>query len=170
MRYTSAEANKLLRKLNEEREALLAKEQKSCTYLAAMGEDLESVRPEYDYTGTQKMIEDLDEKICIVKHAINGFNLTQTIPGFNMTIDQMLIHIPQLTARKQKLSKMKDRLPKQREMVDRFGRSNNIIDYSYANYDIATVERDYVAVAERLAKAQTALDVVNNTKTMEIEL
>lgn len=48
MKYTSSEANKLLRRLNEERDAVLVKEQKSSTFLAAMGEDPESVRPKYD--------------------------------------------------------------------------------------------------------------------------
>ena len=36
MKYTSSEANKLLRKLNEERDALLEKEHRSSTFLAAM--------------------------------------------------------------------------------------------------------------------------------------
>ena len=50
MKYTSAQANKLLKKLNDEYDLLLAEEAESSTFLAAMGEDPESVRPEYDYT------------------------------------------------------------------------------------------------------------------------
>ena len=57
MRYTSSEANKLLRRLTEERDALLVKELKSSTFLAAMGEDVDSVRPDYDYAQTQKELE-----------------------------------------------------------------------------------------------------------------
>ncbi|MCI8512321.1 MAG: hypothetical protein HFE83_10070 [Lachnospiraceae bacterium] len=167
MRYTSSEANKLLRRLNEERDALLAKEQKSSTFLAAMGEDPETVRPEYEYQSTQEALNRLDEKIRTVKHAINAFNLEHVVLGFDMTIDQMLIYIPQLTAKKQKLARMKDRLPKQRER-DAFNHSGNIIDYSYANYELAAVEADYEAVSDALSKAQTALDVLNNTETMEI--
>ncbi len=167
MKYTSSEANKLLRKLNEKRDALLAKEQKSSTFLAAMGEDPESVRPEYDYFSTQKELDALDFKIRTVKHAINVFNLEHMVPGFDMTIDQMLVYIPQLTAKKQKLAQMKNRLPKQRER-DAYSRSSHIIDYSYANYDIKAVEADYAFVVDELARAQTALDVLNNTETMEI--
>ncbi len=167
MRYTSSEANKLLRRLNEERDALLAKEQKSSTFLAAMGEDPETVRPEYEYQSTQEALNRLDEKIRTVKHAINAFNLEHVVLGFDMTIDQMLIYIPQLTAKKQKLARMKDRLPKQRER-DAFNHSGNIIDYSYANYELAAVEADYEAVSDALSKAQTALDVLNKTETMEI--
>ena len=170
MKYTSSEANKLLRKLNEERNALLEKEQRSSTFLAAMGEDPESVRPVYDYPDTQKELDELNRTIRIVKHAINGFNLEHMVPGFDMSIDQMLVYIPQLTAKKQKLALMKNRLPKQREMGPPFGRNSNIIDYSYANYDIKIVEEDYAAVADELARAQTALDVMNNTEKMEIEI
>lgn len=171
MNYTSSEANKLLRKLNEDRNAMLEMEERSSTFLAAMGEDPESLRPEYNYQETQKALEELDRKIRIVKHAINSFNLQCTVPEFQMTIDQMLVYIPQLTARKQKLAQMKSRLPKQREMGSLYGHaSGNIIDYNYANYDIKAAEADYESVSDELARAQTALDVLNNTETMEIEI
>ena len=52
MKYTSAQANKLLKKLNDEYSALLHKEQRSRDFRAAMGEDIESVRPAYDYANT----------------------------------------------------------------------------------------------------------------------
>lgn len=170
MKYTSAEAAKLLRKLKEEQAALLLKEERSREFVAAVGEEIESVRPVYDYQNTQELLKELERKIRVVKHAINRFNISQTVAGFEMSIDQMLVYIPQLTARKQKLANMKDRLPKQREDADGFGRNSNIIEYSYANYDIGTVEKEYDIVSDELARAQTALDVVNNTETMEIEL
>ena len=44
MNYTSAQANKLLKKLNDEYTALLDKETRSRDFRAAMGEDVESVR------------------------------------------------------------------------------------------------------------------------------
>ena len=40
----------------------------------------------------------------------------------------------------------------------------------YANYDIQTVEKDYEVLAETLAKAQTALDYINNTVLLEVDL
>lgn len=170
MKYTSSEANKLLRRLNEERDAVLVKEQKSSTFLAAMGEDPESVRPEYDYIAVQNTVAKLDQKIRTVKHAINQFNLTQTVPGFDMTVDQILVYIPQLTARKNKLSEMKNRLPKQRETSERYGHISSVIDYVYTNYDIDAAEADYYAASDELAKAQAALDTLNNTVVMEIDV
>ncbi len=172
MEYTSAEAGKLLRKLNEEKNQLESMEQRSSMFNAALGEDVESVRPEYNYAEVQKKLIELDEKIRTVKHTINLFNVTQVVPEFEMTIDQMLIFIPQLSIRKSKLQEMSMHLPKERETINSFGRNSNssVIDYRYTNYEIPQVEKDLQEVSELLSKAQTALDVVNNTKKMKIEI
>lgn len=112
MKYTSAEAGKLLKKLNDERASLLLREENSKDFLAAVGEDLESVRPDYNFATTQVALNEIETKIRKLKHALNIFNSTTVIPEFGMTIDEMLVYIPQLTIRKDKLARMKDRLPK----------------------------------------------------------
>ena len=62
---------------------------------------------------------------------------------------------------------MASRLP--RERMAAYGRSSsNIIEYSYANFDIAQAQADYEKVSEELARLQTALDVVNNTEQLEL--
>ena len=157
MNYTSAQANKLLKKLNDEYTALLDKETRSRDFRAAMGEDVESVRPVYDYAETQIRLAELEAKIR-----------TQTVDGFDMTIDELLVYIPQLTKRKSKLLEMKSRLPKER-VEEQYGRQSNIIDYTYANYDIAAVEADYEKAADELSRAQLALDAVNQRETFELE-
>ena len=169
MKCTSAEAAKILRKLNEDYSALCFNEEQSKEFLAATGEDIESVRPAYDYEEMQKMLCELEDKIRKVKHAINVFNTVQTVPGFDMTIDQMLVFIPQLTNRKRKLSVMRNKLPKTREHGSAAGRMG-IIDYRYTNYDIEKADADYNEVTKLLSKAQTALDVVNNTELLELDI
>lgn len=106
-----------------------------------------------------------NRKFSGVKHAINLFNTTHTVPGFDLTIDEMLVLIPQLTKRKNKLAEMKERLPKTREQT--YGKSN-IVDYRYINYDSDAAASEYEKAAELLSRAQTALDTVNNTETLEI--
>ena len=85
-----------------------------------------------------------------------------------MTIDQVLIYIPQLTAQKRKLESFRNRLPKERK--EYLGRNNSIIEYEYANYDIAQADADYNVVADELAKVQNALDMANATVVFEAEL
>ena len=63
----------------------------------------------------------------------------------------------------------RQRLPKQRERVA-YGGGSQIIDYSYANYDMEAVKADYEKAAEELSQAQTALDLVNTTAQLEIVL
>ena len=92
MKYTSAEAAKLLRKLNDERQNLLSHETQVCEFVASLGEDPESVRPEYDYEKTQAEINETEKKIIKVKHAINVFNSTHKVPDFDMTVDEMLVY------------------------------------------------------------------------------
>ena len=53
MKMTSAQAAKLLRQWNESLKALQRREENTKTFLASLGEDLESVRPEYDYAAMQ---------------------------------------------------------------------------------------------------------------------
>ncbi|MBQ6480150.1 MAG: hypothetical protein IJI45_03435 [Anaerolineaceae bacterium] len=158
---TSAQAAKLIRKLTEEKELLLSEEKESREFIAAIQEDVETVRPAYNFSSMQEKIAALDQKIRAVKHALNIFNTTQTVLGFNMTIDEMLIYLPQLRTQKEKLEKMAKRLEKKRITSD-YGRSGNLIEYSYANYNIEEVRKKLEEVSDELSRAQTALDVVNN--------
>lgn len=171
MKYTSAEAGKLVRKLEDRVRDLLSMESKAALFRVASGEDADSLRPDYDFNKTQDELAHLSEQIRAVKHAINVFNTTHTLPGFDdLTIDQALVYIPQLSNRKETLRQMAAHLPKER--VDdsryRYGSRTSFIDYEVANYDRADARAAYNHTAETLAKLQLALDAVNTTKTMDI--
>lgn len=169
MKVTSAQASKILKKLNEQHSALLSHEEYTRTFNAATGEDPETLRPEYDFASVQEELAELEQKIRKVKHALNVFNSTQEVPGYGFTIDEMLVYLPQLTKRVAKLSYMKQMLPKSRAAAS-YGDSRNIIDYIYTNYDIKQAEKAYNDAADELAKAQNALDYVNVTAEFEIDI
>jgi hypothetical protein len=169
MKLTSAEAAKVLRKMNDDLNDLWSRESMSQSFVAAVSENVEDVRPEYDFAKTRAEEAVLSEKIRKLKHAINVFNSTTVIPEWNITIDEMLVLIPQLTRKRDLLSMMKNRLPKERVEAG-MRTASNIIDYRYANYDIAAAQAEYDEASDRLAKAQTALDLVNSTVTFEVTL
>ena len=167
MKISSKNASKLLKQFNEERDSLILQENQSKMFLAAVGEDIESVRPEYDYDAVQKQLKDLEEKIVKLKHAINVFNTTTVLKNFDMSIDEMLVYIPQLTQRKNKLDQMRKVLPKQR--VENYT-SSNIIDYRIINYDLEKIRKDYDKTVEELNRAQSALDEANINLSFEVDL
>jgi len=170
MKVTSAQAAKILRKFEDDLSGIRSNEEMSNSFRAAVGEDIESVRPKYDYEQTQKEIKEIEAKVRKLKHTINLFNVQQVVPGFDMTIDQLLIYIPQLSRQRAKLAEMKSVLPKARAEIGYRASNVNIIDYTYANYDIEKAAKDYDEITDLLSRAQTALDTVNNTVTFEIDI
>ena len=167
MKYTSAEANKLLKGIEQQLKDIRVKERRSAHFRVASGEDEESLRPAYDFAETQAKIDRLEDAVREIKHAINTFNLTHTLPGFDgITIDRALVYIPQLTQRVNKLQEMAASLPKERIESMR----NTFVDYTVANYNIDEAEKAYRKAQEKLAALQLALDAANSSETMEIDV
>lgn len=169
MLYTSAEANKLLNKLAEDKRLIEKDEDLKSTFNAATTEDPEKLRPAYSYEDTTTALDEINAKIRKIKHAINIFNTVTEVPEFGMTIDQVLIYLPQLSNRIATLRQMSSRMSKMRA-PSTFGGKTGIIDYTYVNYDLIKVKKDYQELIALQAKIQTALDVVNSTEKMEINI
>lgn len=166
MKLTSKDANKLLKQLEEEINSIETNEKNSSTFVAATVENKEDVRPEYNFKETQNKLNELKNKVIKLKHEINTFNINTIVPEFDMTIDEMLVYIPQLSLNKLKLARMKDK-PK---FIRLSNSRTNIIDYQYINYDLTEVNDEYKAVESELNRAQIALDKVNITATFDVEL
>jgi hypothetical protein len=169
MKYTSTEANKLLKTIEARIEDLKNKEKKSSSFNAAYSEDPEKLRPEYDFHETQAKINKLEADVRTIKYAIHVFNVTHSLQGFDgMKIDQALVYLPQLSARVRKLKDMAAALP--RERVEEPYYRSGVIDYVIANYDIAEAEKTYLEEQEKLKNLQLALDAANAGETMEIDI
>ena len=162
MKITSSECNKLLRRLEEEKTKLLDEEMSNSYFRAAVSEDPEQLRPEYDLIKMAEKIDAVDREIIRVKHLLNIFNAS-TVVVDGMTIDQVLIRLPQLMKQKTKLFRMGASQKKHRANI-----SGNIIDYEYANFDPVEASKMFSEVSEKINELQTALDTVNNTVTFEV--
>ena len=162
MLITSAKAAKMLRQLNDELRTLQVREEKTKTFVAALQEDIESVRPKYNFKEMRDAQAEVERKIRKLKHALNVFNTTTVVPDFDMTIDEMLVFLPQLNKQCSLLSGMRDAMPKVRVSSGYSGNSA-ILDYQYTNYDIEEANKLYIELSDILAKAQTALDLINST-------
>ena len=169
MLITSAKAAKMLRQLNDELRTLQVREGKTKTFVAALQEDIESVRPKYNFKEMRDAQSEVERKIRKLKHALNVFNTTTVVPDFDMTIDEMLVFLPQLNKQCSLLSGMRDAMPKVRVSSGYSGNSA-ILDYQYTNYDIEEANKRYIELSDILAKAQTALDLINSTVEFEIDI
>ena len=167
MKLTSAEANKMIRALKDQYRLLFSQEENVVSFIAATTENVEEVRPSYSYEETAAKYDEIERKIRKIKHALNVFNATTKVDGFDMTIDEMLVFLPQATDRLRKLSGMLAKPEKSR--AENTGRTN-IIEYEYLNYDLEKVRQDYDALMDRKSRALSALDVLNNTVQFEVEL
>ena len=167
MKLTSAEANKMIRALKDQHRLLILQEENVVSFIAATTEDIEEVRPSYSYEDTAAKFAEIERKIRKIKHALNVFNATTVVDGFDMTIDEMLVFLPQTSDRLRKLEDMLAKPEKSRAMNT--GRTS-IIEYEYLNYDLQKVQQDYDALLDLKNRALTALDVVNNTVPFEAEI
>lgn len=163
---TTAYAQKIIRQLEDEKNKLNSDETERCSYIVAAGE--EPVVPEYSYETTSRLIEEIDQKIATIKHAINVANSTHTITINNKhhcTIDYVLIHMAQLNNRKTKLEYMR-KIQKQARVNNSYVK--NLVEYKYANFEHEDVERDYKNIVDEITDLQLALDQYNQTVMINI--
>ena len=169
-KMTSAYANKMLKSLEEDKAFWVNKEEASSTYVVANNE--EPVVPEYDYVQVANTISEIDEKIAVIKHALNVANATAkvVVGDIEMSIDTILIRMAQLNKRKNILDVMRKRLPKAREEQRSYMSRNTVPEYRYINYDLDLIKKEYEAVSKAIMEMQMALDRYNQTVQFEVNM
>ncbi len=169
-KMTSAYANKVLKKLQDDKSFWLSKERDGYLYVAAIDE--EPVIPEYDYNQISDEIKNIDRKIVKIKHAINVINSTSEIEigDESMTIDQILISMAQLNNRRSMLDNMRKQQEKRRVDSGFYGTRKTAPEYQYVNYSIDEVKKDYEEIDSKIASMQIALDKFNQTFEFDVEL
>lgn len=167
---TSAYANKMLKSLEEDKAFWVNKEEASSTYVVANNE--EPVVPEYDYVQVANAIAEIDEKIAVIKHALNVANATAkvVVGDIEMSIDTILIRMAQLNKRKNILDVMRKRLPKSREEQRSYMSRNTVPEYRYINYDLDLIKKEYESVSKTIMEMQMALDRYNQTVQFEVNM
>lgn len=169
-KMTSAYANKMLKSLEEDKAFWVNKEETSSTYVVANNE--EPVVPEYDYMQVAITIGEIDEKIAVIKHALNVANATAkvVVGDIEMSIDTILIRMAQLNKRKNVLDVMRKRLPKAREEQRSYMSRNTVPEYRYINYDLDLIKKEYESVSKAIMEMQMALDRYNQTVQFEVNM
>ncbi len=168
MKMTSAVANKMVRKLMDDKAYYRSLEEEGSVYVASLDED--PVIPEYNYSEVAAKLDEINEKIVKIKHAINLSNCTNsvTVGEETMTIDMVLVKMAQLNARKSVLDGMRKQQPKTR--VDSYYSRKASPEYRYVNYDLNLIKSEYEKVESLITEIQIALDYYNQTVEFEVEI
>ena len=169
-KMTSAYANKVLRKLTEDKDFWRSKEREGCLYVAALDE--EPVIPEYDYSEVAKNITEIDDKIVKIKHAINVANCTNeiTVGDSELTADMILVKMAQLNKRKAILDEMRKQQPKTRINSGMFSTRKTAPEYQYINYDLDLIKKEYELIDTEVSAMQIALDKYNQTVEFDVDI
>lgn len=164
---TSDKANKMIKKLQDDLQAVLSIESEVCVYSIGVNDINPQEAPDYDFIATQDKIAFYRQNIGIIKHALNVFNTTTKLPGFgNMTIDQALVEMAFLNKEKFKLNKMRVQQEKIRSSND-YGKDPV---YVVRNYNKDEAEARYEIICSSIERLQESLNVINVTGTFEVDL
>lgn len=167
MILTSASANKLIKKLTEEKEFISRQEAENYSYVVSEGEEFE--KPEYDFMATQLKITTIDNNIRKLKHAINlnNINSVMQVRDKFYTIDEALVLMAQLNDRQYKLNSLRS-VPTKKRLG--FNSSRDVVEYKYANFNPADANDEYQSASNMITEIQLALDKYNNTFEFEVDI
>ncbi len=128
--------------------------------------------PDYNYAEVAAAIEEIDDRILRIKHAINLSNCTNEIEvcGTKLTIDAVLVKMAQRNRRKATLDEMRKHQPKERINSGMFSNRKTAPEYQYINYDLAQIQQEYEKLDEQVTNMQIALDKYNQTVEFEVDI
>lgn len=161
MQMNCDSVNKLVKQLQTDRDALLARERRDSSFSYLVGES--AIIPEYHFTVVQDQIDRYNQRIIALKHIVNEFNLRTKLPGLNQTIDEALIRMAMLNSEKHKLERMRNATERSRTTTMR-----GVSEVTAINYSLADAQKRYEDVSAELKAIQQALNIANLTLTMGV--
>ena len=164
MKLTSDTANKTIKNLQAEMDAVLAYESQSRTY--SHGPTENPIVPAYDFNETETKLDAIRGKIAVLKHAVNRFNMETIVPGLNITVDEALGRMAWLHSQKKRLYNMLQ-IPETGRQRAYGGREPDI---THRNFDPVPVKARYDEVCQELMDVQQAINIANLTVTFEVDL
>ncbi len=150
---TINEMGKRIWDLKTERERLIEKDKKLRVFRASEFEDIEKLRPDYDYAGFQTELDRVEEEIRKLTAKAISILTTQKVNEFHdMTVLDLLLYLRDLKEKEERLYEMTTHLERERHA------SSLLLEYEFINYDIGKVEEDLRKTREELEKVRTFFD------------
>ena len=166
---TSDGANKLLKKLETEKQMVLNSIDDLSVYIAAVTEKPEELKPKFDFNESMQKVEDLNKKIMCIRHARNKFNIETKLKN-GMTVDQALIKLAMLNKYVEKIKNMSTRQEKSRVRSSGFSARSNEIEYQYINYNLDDAKGKYEEIVDEIMSIQEELNLINTTLVFDVDI
>lgn len=167
IKLTSDEAQKLISKLRTKESDLNQSMSNLSTYVAAIVEDPNELRPDFDFKSAVDEIENLDKNIIKIQHAKNQFNIVTVLPDLDMTIDEALVRLSHLNKMYSIYHRMASKQKKERN-TSRLG--NKDIEYIYTNYEPSDAKEIADKMLDEIHKIQKVLNYVNSTVSFDVDI
>ena len=161
MNVCIAEAMKLIKELEEEKEMLVYGENRRCTVSYKEGE--QKVLPDYNYQETRQRIAELDGEVRRIKFIISQANCKIQLDGFGISICEGLILLAQYRKELGRLSRLATR-----EQVTRRITPNGVLEYTECLYDVKDAVQAQKDLNNLIGKLQVAIDKANLVNEVEL--
>lgn len=165
MKFTGNTALKTISLLEIEKNKLLNDEKSGMVYSYFEGE-VPSI-PKYSFIETYEKVKQIDSDIAKIKHSVKQFNLTNVGSLTGLTGDEILVYLPQYTAMKNRLSRMRQIPEKTRQ---RSLSGGNGSEYQIRNFDVEEVEKKYQEVSLYLMNLQEDMNRINLVGEFEVDV
>lgn len=162
MKMTITAANREIKRLKDELSRIKEEELSSRVITHSEGE--EPIQVTYDFQATQARIDEINQKIVKIRHAVNLFNVNYVIPSVGLTVDAVLIRVAMMSEEKKKLQEMLRIQEVSRQA------SYRSVEISHRNFDKAQVEDRFRHLSDDLERMWAELDLVNLTETIDVDI
>lgn len=168
IKVTSDAANKLIKKLEQEKGILTDKISKMSTFVVAVTENYDQIKAEqeaeFNLNEVIAQIDEIDRKIITIRHAKSVFNNSVVMKN-GLTVGDNIIRLAILEREKGIYSGLATRQKKTRNTS-----MNKDIEYTYLNYDLEDAKKKYDSVYTEISEIQEELNIVNSSAEYKFEI
>lgn len=168
IKVTSDVANKLIKKLEQEKGILTDKISKMSTFVVAVTENYDQIKAEqeaeFKLNETISQIDEIDKKIITIRHTKSVFNNSVVMKN-GLTVGDNIVKLAILEREKGIYSGLATRQKKKRNTS-----LNKDIEYVYLNYELEDAKKKYDSVYTEISEIQEELNIVNSSAEYKFEI
>ncbi len=162
MKMSHTEAMKEIKKLEDQKSALLQEENDTCTVTYTENET--PIDTKYDYTKFTAELDSIDTRIRQLKGALAKSNATTIVKGFDMSISEALVYLAQLNNHLSRFKKLAEKQPLVRNSALY---RNASYELTKTLYDVSVAKKEYQNCFDTISKLQMAIDLTNLTTEID---